>query len=443
MSARRPGSLATRMSLSVATFSLVGSLALLAIFSGLSLRQDRLRFESMARANAEFLRRTALPPSERMAAQLGEVLGARVWFRTPSGWVGVEAGQPPEDLPQDGVARRWGDAWLIGERVAEGVWLVQAREREEPMELLRRPDPWIALAALWLLAAGIGWLLARWVTRPLAELAEAIPHVGEEGPLPRLPLERKDELGVVARSLAETHAALESERKKRREAERLALLGTMAAGLAHEVKNPLAAIRLHAQLLDGAEADEAAESRQMIVSESERIEALVEQWLQHARPAPPLRSEVEVGEIVERTLALLRPQARHLGVDLVDAGSAVVCRILADATQVGRALANLVLNALQASPQGSQVRVTRRVEAGWLHVSVEDEGSGFSQEALEHAGEAFFTEREGGLGLGLPMALEVMQNHAGELHWGNRQCQGAWVALKFSVLASESDAGEE
>ena len=92
----------------------------------------------------------------------------------------------------------------------------------------------------------------------------------------------------------------------------------MATSLAHEVRNPVAAIRLHAQLLEHAGPAEAAVSRELIESEAERIEELVGQWLSHAKPAPPMLAEVDVAESVRQAVRLMEPQARHAGVTARD-----------------------------------------------------------------------------------------------------------------------------
>jgi len=118
-----------------------------------------------------------------------------------------------------------------------------------------------ALGVFWLLSAALGIWLARRVTRPLRLLAGALPHLGTENELPVVPSDRRDEIGQLARALITTHQTLNDERERRRAAERLALLGRMTASLAHEVRNTVAAIQMHAQLLEGASPEESAMSR--------------------------------------------------------------------------------------------------------------------------------------------------------------------------------------
>jgi len=433
------------MALSMVGFTLIGSLLLVAFFQRAAAREERAAFLSLAQANAGFLDRSTLPQSEKMAAQLGEILGLRVWFaNSPSA---PQVTHPP--APADGQVHRVGDQWISAQPLAaHGEAVVYfGRPAFRGSAGLWRWDTGLALAGFWMLAALFGRLLAQRVTRPLGQLAAAIPHFQGEQTLPVLPTERADEIGQLARSLHSTHLALAAEKQRRQEAERLALLGRMATSLAHEVRNPLAAIRLHTQLLAGASETESAVSRQLIEGETTRIEALVSQWLHLARPQPPVRRRVDLVEVLERTVALLRPQAEHAGVRLtMPLESPSAAWILGDGQRLGQALANVLLNAIQAMPQGGAVALHLALghPGGAPHrLTVADEGPGFSARALDEAGQAFFSEREGGMGLGLAVAREVCLAHGGALQWENRPLQGAQVALRFPALDLADEPAQE
>jgi signal transduction histidine kinase len=426
-------------------FTLIGSLLLVAFFQRAAAREERVAFLSLAQANAGFLDGSTLPQSEKMAAQLGEILGLRVWFANAQ----LDRQGPHPDAPADGQVHQIGDQWVSGQPLPAhgGAVVYFGRPAFRGSAGLWRWDTWLALAGFWVLAALFGRLLAQRVTRPLGQLAAAIPHFQGDDPLPVLPTERTDEIGQLARSLHRTHLALATEKQRRQEAERLALLGRMATSLAHEVRNPLAAIRLHTQLLAGANETESAASRQLIESETTRIEALVSQWLHLARPQPPVRRRVDLARVLERVVALLRPQAEHAGVRLVVAQKlGEAAWILGDPQRLSQALANVVLNAIQAMPHGGAV--TLCLELGQLggaphRLTVADEGPGFSARALEEAGQAFFSEREGGMGLGLAVAREVCLAHGGAVDWENRPPQGAQVALRFPVLDLADEPEQE
>ncbi len=438
----RPASLAVWMSSSVAVFVLLGSLSLVLAFERHLDHEERQAFEGLARVNAGFLERTRLPQSEKMAAQLGEIIGARVFFWQPK--TGLVVGKPNDSVDSaalrmacDGKVSVMPDGeWMVGVTGRDGTRVIFLRPTAQRVLAMDRADTWLALGVFWVLSLGLGWWLARRVTRPLRSLAESLPLVGTEGELPVLPVSRGDEIGQLAQTLTRTHESLRNERERRRAAERHAMLGRMATSLAHEVRNPVAAIRLHAQLLELATPGEAVISRGLIESEAERIEGLVSQWLSYAKPAPPVLAEVNLFEALRQALRLIEPQARHAGVllesQLAEGSPGLV--ILADRHRLQQVLGNLLLNAVQAMPRGGRVRV--RVEDGAERVAVvvEDEGSGFSASALARLGEPFYSEKEGGMGLGLAVVKDICEAHGGGLAVETRSGGGARVRAGFAKL---------
>ncbi|MDB6073209.1 MAG: signal transduction histidine kinase [Verrucomicrobiaceae bacterium] len=439
---RHSRSLAFWLAMSVAVFVLVCSLALLVVFGQRVAREESLEFEALARANALFLDRTPLPHSDRMAAQLGEVMGAQVVFSDAGIFIsrpGVKVEEDLRQVPVDGVSHRLGDRRIVvGHQLRRGpkVFFVrQAGEGSPGLAMLDRGDSWTVLGIVWLLSCALAWWLARRVAKPLRALATAVHDMGGDGPLPPLPVDRTDEIGLLARALTDTHASLIEERGRRRSAERLALLGRMATGLAHEVRNPVAAIRMHAQLLEGAPADEAATSVKLIESEAARIELLVSQWMRYARPAPPVMTEVVVNDMILQAIQTLEPQARHAGVAmpfLPHSGS--VTSIQGDRSRLQQVLLNVLLNAIQSMPAGGVTTIASAHKDGKVTVVVEDEGTGFSDQALAKLGEPFFSEKEGGMGLGLAVAQELCRAHGGDLHAANRPERGARVAIELPAF---------
>jgi signal transduction histidine kinase len=295
-----------------------------------------------------------------------------------------------------------------------------------------RMDTWLALVVFWGLSLALGWGLARRVTRPLQALAKSLPQMGMDGDLPDLPVLRRDEIGQLAETLTRTHDTLRRERERRRNAERHALLGRMATSLAHEVRNPVSAIRLHAQLMEHADPVEAAVSRQLIAGEAARIEELVAQWLGYAKPAPPLLGAVDVAGEVRQAVCMMTPQARHAGVLLDGPADVTPMVVPADRLRLRQVLANLLRNAIQAMPSGGRVKISLEDSGSRVAVVVEDEGGGFSPTAFAHLGEPFYSEKEGGMGLGLASARDICEAHGGGLFAENRTCGGARVRAEFS-----------
>lgn len=416
---RRP--LARWLSLSFGVFVVVASLGLVAVFQQLGLRQEEESFAALTRSNAGFLRRTTLPRSAEMEQRLGAVMDAEVSFAAVTD-------KSLQDVPADEAVRRSPDGKLVvGYGLDERHRVYFSRASEGSLALVNHRRTWLALGVLWVSSLGLGAWLARGLTRPLQQMTRAVPALAEGEALPALPVERGDELGVLARSMQETHAALQSEREKRRAAERLALLGRMAASLAHEVRNPVSAIRLHAQLLEDAPPDEAEASRALIGSEAERIESLVNQWMRFARPEPPVLAQADLVPLVDRAVSLMQAQADHAGVQISrDVEGAAPVK--ADRERLLQVLVNVLANAIQAQPSGGVVKISCRRQGGRCVVEVEDRGRGFSGAALQQARDPFFSEKEGGMGLGLAVSDEILRAHGGELKLENI-ATGARVSL--------------
>ncbi len=413
------------LSISFAVFVVVTSLGLVAVFQQMGLRQEEEAFEALTRSNADFLRRSTLPRSAEMATRLGAVMDAQVTF-----FESADKSRRPTALT--GKAGRLPDGSLVmGHRLDDRHEVFFTRPPADLLSLLHQRRTWLALGVLWLSSLGLGAWLARGLTRPLRQMTSAVPSLGQAKELPALPVDRSDELGLLARSMRDTHQALKSEIERRRAAERLALLGRMTASLAHEVRNPIAAIRLHAQLLEHAPRAEADASRKLIECEAARIESLVAQWMRFARPEPPEKRPIVVSDLIERALIQVAPQAAHAGVQLRHLPVSELT-INVDSDRLHQVIVNVLINAIQAHREPGTVRVSCAAAEGFCNIVVEDECGGFSPTALKHASEPFFTEKEGGMGLGLAVSDEILRAHNGELLLEN-VATGARVSLKLPL----------
>jgi len=221
------------------------------------------------------------------------------------------------------------------------------------------------------------------------------------------------------------------ERKWRR-GQRLAALGTMAAGLAHEVRNPLAGIRGASQLL-ARETDKNAGLKDfldVIVREVDRLDRTVEQMLDLARPMEPKLAEIALEDVIDRALAVLKSQMTDAGVDVKKSAPAQAAKISADAEQLTQVFLNLFLNALDAMPDGGTLSVTIREEtcggdAPAVVAEVRDTGQGMSQQTLEHLFMPFYTNREKGSGLGLAISHKIVEEHGGSIDVSSEEGKGS------------------
>lgn len=233
-------------------------------------------------------------------------------------------------------------------------------------------------------------------------------------------------IGGVAVALLLTAALVAAARRHGREcrrleaelrrSERLAAMGKLLAGVAHEVRNPLAGIRSSAQLwLRGLGPD--AESIGRVVDEVDRIEGLIAQLLRFSRSQGPKLVADDLNAVVAEATELVRLQADPRGVQIVSDLADDLPEIPLERAAFLQVLRNLTTNALQAMPDGGRVRLVTRTHPSrkWVEVTVADSGPGLSETARAHLFEPFFTTRPDGTGLGLPIAREIVLAHGGEI----------------------------
>lgn len=195
--------------------------------------------------------------------------------------------------------------------------------------------------------------------------------------------------------------------------ERLAVVGELAAGLAHELRNPLASIFGAIEMLSQEERSEAQPLFRIVMRETERLNRLVSEFLAYATPASPKVRRVEIAELLDSTLEVLAldPAARGLEIER----DLEVAWAMADEDQLRQVIWNLVLNAAQASPADGRIRVHCAQEDGDVLLYVEDEGCGIPPHLREKIFDPFFTTKEAGSGLGLPMIHRVVESLGGAI----------------------------
>ena len=232
--------------------------------------------------------------------------------------------------------------------------------------------------------------------------------------------------------LLEENLRLERELAER---ERLAALGRMAATVAHEIKNPLSAIKSIAQVMreDETLRNEYERDLGLIVGETDRLSQSVTQLLSFARKESPAVQPLSVDELVRSVADLFRASAREQGVVLD-------CRVSVQAELAGKsvsalrdALSNLLLNALQATPQGGRVELIAAAVNGDLLISVQDSGSGVPPDLRERIWEPFFTTRQRGTGLGLAIVRKRVQEVGGSASLDFSHNRGALFQLRLPI----------
>ncbi|MHC4340174.1 MAG: ATP-binding protein [Planctomycetota bacterium] len=256
----------------------------------------------------------------------------------------------------------------------------------------------------------LGLVVAGTIARPIQRLAEQARRfaagsydgdVGRRGP---------GEVGELQESFSTMAEAILESEEKLRESERFAVLGRLAGGIAHELRNPLTAIRMAVDTAATDDPEERAEARKVAVSEIERLDRTLREMLDYVQPRKPVLVHVSVAELFDHVVVLLGPQCEHLKVRL-EAFAEPELQVEVDADRIKQALLNLVLNAAQAQPEGGVVRL--RASEG--RIEVQDEGPGIPPEVRESLLQPFVTTKEAGIGLGLAVVKQVADEHGAML----------------------------
>jgi PAS domain S-box-containing protein len=240
-----------------------------------------------------------------------------------------------------------------------------------------------------------------------------------------------------------------------RRTDRLASLGTLSAGMAHEIKNPLVSIKTFAQLLPEryAESDFRETFSGLIVHEINRIDTLVNQLLRFARPTKPLLRPMHVHDTLEKTLLLVQHRLYQKEIKVVRAFDSPTDLIRADSDQLEQVFLNFFLNAMDAMKRGGELTVGTEIRTGdplisqlsvngaqadeALCISIRDTGEGIKPGDIPHVFDPFFTTKDHGTGLGLSVVHGIVQEHGGQIEVESELAQGTVFRI-FMPLARDS-----
>lgn len=254
------------------------------------------------------------------------------------------------------------------------------------------------------------------------------------------------ELASASHELAEDfedqQAALRETAERARAAEELASVATIVAGLAHEIGTPMSVIQGHAELLESSVTHKRGKWRlQTIREQIERISDIIQTLLNMARPHEPERVEVNLSEIIERSLAFLSDRFRRMQVEWSwEPGVSAI--VLGDGEKLQQLFLNLFLNATDAMQEGGTLRVsTRSVDRTHVLVSVSDTGHGIPNELKERVFDAFFTTKSAGKGsgLGLMVVREIVRSHGGTIELESEVDRGTEFRISLPCLATQPE----
>ena len=328
-------------------------------------------------------------------------------------------------------------AVLLVEETPDGTLVAVARHGAGQIERLQPGEPpgdgpWSAAIPL-RSGAGTGLLLvARAGGAPLAPRDLALAQRLAEGAA------RLAEHGRMAADLARSRELLAR-------ADRLSALGMLAAGVAHEIRNPLVSVRTFIQLLPERMSDEEFRTRfrDLALAEIERICGLINDLLAFSRPAPAHLDATDLNDLVSSIVRLLDAESRKNGTTVIYTEHPALPRVVVDQAQIKQVLMNVVLNAIEASERRGPVEVrTRQERRGpevWCVVEVADAGTGIQPEHREHIFDPFFTTKDRGSGLGLFIAQGIVTQHGGYMRTAARGTGGTLFSIHLPARGRPRD----
>jgi signal transduction histidine kinase len=303
--------------------------------------------------------------------------------------------------------------------------------RRELLEALR-PAALVALVAL-LVAVLVATLLAQWVVRPIHVIASSLSRLGR-GDL-GVTLDLRDEefrdLGDVFDRLSARLRTSGPQGVKPAEiadlSRRVAAMGRLTAGVAHEVKNPLNAMAIHLELLK--------QKLAVIDREIKRLDDVVQGFLKFVRPEDVTFAPVRVAALAGSVVDAVAPEAAAAGVSIERAFGDSTLSVAGDETLLRQALLNLARNAIQATPAGGRLRVACGPRDDRVEIRVEDTGAGIPPENLPKIFDLYFTTRERGSGIGLSMVYRTVQLHNGDIDVESTVGTGTTFVIKLPRAA--------
>jgi two-component system sensor histidine kinase PilS (NtrC family) len=248
-------------------------------------------------------------------------------------------------------------------------------------------------------------------------------------------------LVTTFQDLTDVRAMEETSRRQ----DRLAAVGRVAAGIAHEIRNPLAAMRGAIQVLHSdVEADSSqAELMQIILRESDRLNKIIADFLTYARPRTGAFEAVDLREPLNETFTLLRHSPEiHDRHTLQDVSPDEPMMVNADGARLKQVFWNLARNALQAMPDGGTLSAEmRRTNAGRVRITFSDTGSGMTPEQVERLFEPFSSSTSGGTGLGLSIVYQIIRDHGGTINVRSREGEGTAIAMELPAMRGANSEG--
>lgn len=328
-----------------------------------------------------------------------------------------------------------------------------------------------ALIAFLVIAVTISISINRYVTRPVRVLVEGTKKIAEGDLSYSILLKSADEIGELASSFNQMTSDLKKadeklvdwgktlehkvqlRTKELRDAEnqlfqseKLASLGKLAAGVAHEINSPLTGVLTYSSLLlkEKKDGDPEREDLEVIVNETNRCKKIVKGLLDFARQTEPDKASSDINEIIDKSLDLISHQASMQNIKIEKKIKPDIPAIMIDRGQIQQVFINILLNAIEAMPQGGTLTVSSGIQDQMLAVGFADTGAGIAEENLRKIFDPFFTTKKQGrgTGLGLSVSYGIIERHRGRLEVKSKVGKGTTFTVKLPIKEGVSEIGK-
>ena len=273
--------------------------------------------------------------------------------------------------------------------------------------------------------------------REVINLADALNHMAKE--IDKEKKELEDWADKLEVKVQERTAELKKIHGQLFRSEKLASLGKLAAGVAHEINNPLTGVLTNASLLlEDLEADDPKKDDvQVIVNETIRCREIVKRLLDFARQTKPLKKETNINSLIENIVLLVRNQTSFRNINIERHLAENVPDIMADSDQIQQVFINFILNASDAMPKGGTLKIDSRLMDNdeYVEIKFADNGTGISEENKNRIFDPFFTTKESGTGLGLSITYGIVEQHGGTIHVESEIGKGTTFIVQLPIKA--------
>ena len=339
----------------------------------------------------------------------------------------------PESAQRSGTPSQVeGELRQYGAEMVFMAYNLADKERRDVDEMIRlsRLVPLLFLGMLLVLLIYETHFLVRQIVRPLNRFVDYTMRIARGDYTPIKPTRRyKDEFSQLGIAINWMMDQLHKHQEQYIQSRKMASIGTLTSGIAHELNNPLNNICITAESLiddlDTISDEEKRRGLQDIYTQAERASGTVQNLLDFTRASPPAFASLSVHELLDSTLKLAGNEIKLNNIRLDYAPDQTEARVTGDFAQLQQVFINLVINAIQAMPKGGILSIDVREDAEFVCIQVQDSGIGIPQSIVGQIFDPFFTTKENGTGLGLSTSYSIIRRHGGNIEVSSRLNEGS------------------